>query len=388
MSQTVRALPVSILDIKQKAASDNTQRQAMRNVQSKWSNRSPTGDLQQLFRRRDSLCVIDGCLMFGERVAVPKSLRLRVLCQFLTGHPGIGRMKSIARSYAYLPNMDQQIADLIKSCRQCQQAAKNPPKVPSVPWPQPQKTLVTDPYQLCGTDQRSLLPCATAMGFRKLQPPTMVHSSHRINSANSADNMLLPHAFPTLSSTVKLRGRKVCRPIEVSSVKIPWRRNYIRQQPSAFPALPNRQSTSEALMGRESRTTNSAMIPVQGNHLEPPSTKSTTPFEIGTAVDRGDDCTRARKSHVRRGRGQQYVVKASQPAPVEKMIYDIESPNQRPTGCAVRHFPAANTKRNASESGQRSVSSRPIITPKTEQSETTASNTAPSQPKVKGKRCW
>ncbi|VDD84421.1 unnamed protein product [Mesocestoides corti] len=49
-------------------------------------------------------------------------------------------------------------------------------------------------------------------------------------------------------------------------------------------ALPNRQSPSEALMRRKLWTTNSAMIPVQDNRPEPPSTKYTMPFEIGTAV--------------------------------------------------------------------------------------------------------
>ncbi|VDD78037.1 unnamed protein product [Mesocestoides corti] len=52
----------------QTSASNNTLRQAIHYVQGKWPKRSPTGDLQQLFQRRDSLCVIDSCLMFGERV--------------------------------------------------------------------------------------------------------------------------------------------------------------------------------------------------------------------------------------------------------------------------------------------------------------------------------
>ncbi|VDD77462.1 unnamed protein product [Mesocestoides corti] len=53
----------------------------------------PAGDLQQLFfQRRNSLCVIDGYLVFKERTVVPISLRLRVLCRFHTSHPGIGRI--------------------------------------------------------------------------------------------------------------------------------------------------------------------------------------------------------------------------------------------------------------------------------------------------------
>ncbi|VDD78555.1 unnamed protein product [Mesocestoides corti] len=63
-------------------------------------------------------------MMFGERVLVPKSPGLRILRQFKTGHPGISCVKSITRCYAHQPKMDQQIADLVKSYRQFQQATK------------------------------------------------------------------------------------------------------------------------------------------------------------------------------------------------------------------------------------------------------------------------
>ncbi|CAH8643202.1 unnamed protein product, partial [Schistosoma guineensis] len=77
--------------------------------------------------------------MFGDRVVIPTTLRSKVLRQFHSGHPGINRMKSIARSYAYWPNMDKQIVDFVKRCSHCQKAAKNPLKLPPVPWPKSEK---------------------------------------------------------------------------------------------------------------------------------------------------------------------------------------------------------------------------------------------------------
>ncbi|VDD76921.1 unnamed protein product [Mesocestoides corti] len=83
-------------------------------------------------------------------------------------------------------------------------------------------------------------------------------------------------------------------------------------------------------------------------------------------MDRGDDCTPTRQGHVRRDGGSRHVVKASQPAPMETRICDNKSPDQRPTGCAVRHFSAATTGRNASENERRSTSSGQVFTSKAE----------------------
>ena len=48
----------------------------------------------------------------------------------------ISRMKLIARIYVYCPFTNADIEKLVRSCRICQQASKNPPKQEPVPWPQ------------------------------------------------------------------------------------------------------------------------------------------------------------------------------------------------------------------------------------------------------------
>ena len=65
-----------------------------------------TGGLQQFKWRNDSLFIIDECLMFADHVVVPSKLRKAVLKQLHSGHPGINRMKAIARSVMYWPNLD------------------------------------------------------------------------------------------------------------------------------------------------------------------------------------------------------------------------------------------------------------------------------------------
>ncbi|KAI2644081.1 hypothetical protein H4Q32_030666 [Labeo rohita] len=53
--------------------------------------------------RRDELTMQHGCLMWGWRVVIPPKLRPKVLAELYTGHPGVIRMKAVARSYVWWP---------------------------------------------------------------------------------------------------------------------------------------------------------------------------------------------------------------------------------------------------------------------------------------------
>jgi len=98
--------------------------------------------LQPYFRRRHSLSVIQGCLTFNDRVIVPSCFRSQVLKQIHKGHPGIERMKILARSYVYWPKIDEDIEQFVKRCKNCALTAKAPVKVPLHSWSQP-----TAPWQ-------------------------------------------------------------------------------------------------------------------------------------------------------------------------------------------------------------------------------------------------
>ena len=65
--------------------------------------------------RYSELSVYDGCIMWGNHVIVPQAGRMRVIEQLHDGHPGISRMKSLARSFVWWSRMDEDIADRVKS---------------------------------------------------------------------------------------------------------------------------------------------------------------------------------------------------------------------------------------------------------------------------------
>lgn len=74
------------------------------------TRRDPDEDLRPCHHRRNELSLYDGCLMWGTRVVVPPSLRSQVIDELHDTHPGICRMKALARSFVWWPKMD---ADLV-----------------------------------------------------------------------------------------------------------------------------------------------------------------------------------------------------------------------------------------------------------------------------------
>ncbi|XP_062557492.1 uncharacterized protein K02A2.6-like [Armigeres subalbatus] len=87
------------------------------------------------------------CLMRDIRVYVPPPLRGRVLNELHSGHFGISRMKSLARSYCWWDNIDRDIEELARNCVDCARVKASPAKVHIHSWEQP-----SEPFQRVHAD--------------------------------------------------------------------------------------------------------------------------------------------------------------------------------------------------------------------------------------------
>uniref|UniRef100_A0A5S6R024 RNA-directed DNA polymerase n=1 Tax=Trichuris muris TaxID=70415 RepID=A0A5S6R024_TRIMR len=134
----VRALPLTAEAIQAETSKDSLLQKIMGFLQRGWPEEK-TGQILQFFNRRDSLSVLHGCLLSGDRVVIPLSLQRPVLRQLHRGHPGIVRMKALARSHVYWPGVDKQIEEWVKRCHHCASVAKLPVKTTLAPWPVPVK---------------------------------------------------------------------------------------------------------------------------------------------------------------------------------------------------------------------------------------------------------
>ena len=137
LTDCIRTIPVTRMEIKQETQDPMIQK-VCGFLRHSWPP-NLTGDLQQFKRRSGSLSIIDGCLMFADRVVVPTKLRQAVLRLLHSGHPGINRMKSIACSVVYWLNIDIEIERTVKRCIQCMEAQKNPPRIVDSHWTYPEQ---------------------------------------------------------------------------------------------------------------------------------------------------------------------------------------------------------------------------------------------------------
>ena len=104
-----------------------------------WPHENPGGEFKSYFKRKDEISVTDGILTWGMRVIVPRSAQENVLKTLHDTHIGMSRMKSLARSYVWWPDIDGDIEHLVLRCVNCQSNLNAPPQVPLNPWEWPAK---------------------------------------------------------------------------------------------------------------------------------------------------------------------------------------------------------------------------------------------------------
>ena len=138
LTTTIDNLPVSFQSVQEASKEDPIIMEVMRYHLSKWPATFSSTTMRELFKRRNELSIIDDVLLFGDRIVIPESLRHRILEQFHNGHPGMSRMKSLMRAYAYWPGMDDQIEHICRCCARCVSSQRMPPKLEPQSWPKPE----------------------------------------------------------------------------------------------------------------------------------------------------------------------------------------------------------------------------------------------------------
>ena len=78
-------------------------------------------------------------MLWGSRVVIPPPGRVRVTDALHESHPGIARIKALARRYVWWPGMDSDIEAKVKKCLQCQTNQRNPTPASIHPWEWPER---------------------------------------------------------------------------------------------------------------------------------------------------------------------------------------------------------------------------------------------------------
>ncbi|GFX98647.1 transposon Tf2-6 polyprotein [Trichonephila clavipes] len=104
MSQ-IEALPVTSKELRQETSKDIELGPLLRALR----------EGKDLQGREAQYTIEDGCIMYGQRVCIPRKFRKNVLEELHAGHLGIVKMKAIARSFVYWKNIDNDIEEAAKT---------------------------------------------------------------------------------------------------------------------------------------------------------------------------------------------------------------------------------------------------------------------------------
>ncbi|GBL91846.1 Uncharacterized protein K02A2.6 [Araneus ventricosus] len=75
-----------------------------------------------------------GILFRNNRIVIPKTLQPTVLNELHSTHIGITKMRQLARRYCIRKNIDKDIENLVKSCKDCSSVKHSPAKAPLHHW--------------------------------------------------------------------------------------------------------------------------------------------------------------------------------------------------------------------------------------------------------------
>ena len=95
--------------------------------------------MREYTKHHDELSVEMGCILRGFRVIVPSKFRRRILQELHEGHPGMVKIKSLARSFVWWPHLDNNIEHVVNECSACQTCKKTLHEALLHPWDWPSK---------------------------------------------------------------------------------------------------------------------------------------------------------------------------------------------------------------------------------------------------------
>jgi transposase InsO family protein len=109
--------PLKATDIAAATDKDETLQLVRRFTFTKWPcSKIKNPKLLSYFSHRFLLSVVNGCILRDTQVIIPEQLRDRVLQMLHDTHLGTVKMKQLARSYCWWPNINKDIEKITRSC--------------------------------------------------------------------------------------------------------------------------------------------------------------------------------------------------------------------------------------------------------------------------------
>ena len=106
----VASIPVDARLLCEETSRDPTLSRVAHFTLNGWPGKVEVPDnLKSYYLKRNELTVEEGCLLRGTRVVIPAKYQELLLAELLLNHPGIVRMKAVARLHVWWPSLDSDI---------------------------------------------------------------------------------------------------------------------------------------------------------------------------------------------------------------------------------------------------------------------------------------
>ena len=165
-----------------------------------WESSGIGSDLLPFKRYAGELTTESGCILWGARVVIPEVLRKRVLEELHLAHPGMSRMKALARSYVWWPKLDADIEVLGRNCTKCILNQQNPSQAPIHPWEFP-----STPWQRVHVDHAGPMDGVTYLvvvdTYSKWLEVVNVKNTSSEESIRILRNIFATHGLPEILVT-------------------------------------------------------------------------------------------------------------------------------------------------------------------------------------------
>ena len=133
----IESLPLSVDQIRKATRADPILSRVLEFTMSGWPEQPTTEEIKPYFLKRNEITAEEGCLLWGIRVIIPRCFHEQVLTELHAGHPGVVRMKSLARLHVWWPHVDESVAHVVRNCSNCQSTRNRPSQAPLYSWAWP-----------------------------------------------------------------------------------------------------------------------------------------------------------------------------------------------------------------------------------------------------------
>lgn len=131
---TVDESPLSATDIAKHTQKDPVLSVISDYTLNGWPNYNKNDEITNFWNKRNEISFDRGCILWGRRIIIPKTLQPKMLDLLHEQHPGIVRSKMLARSYVWWPCIDKDLENYIKNCDICEKTANSKSEI-GVSWP-------------------------------------------------------------------------------------------------------------------------------------------------------------------------------------------------------------------------------------------------------------